>query len=162
MTFYVSGAEVMRIAVDGTVTLVATSGLSIGRTGVTAPAATDGNVFSGTYTPAQVSTNTNVDSVTFVSAHYMRVGNVVTVGGQITIDATTATTDTVVRMSIPIASNFANSRELGGVGSSFSTPYASNSITFSADTTNDCAELRLRPSVNTSLIYNFSFTYRII
>jgi hypothetical protein len=147
-------AEAVRIKSGG--------GLLISRTAVTAPATGDGNVFSGTYTPAQVGTNTNVDSVTFVACQYMRVGSVVTVSGQITIDATTATTDTIVRMSIPIASNFANSRELGGVGSSFSSPYASNNIAFVADTTNDCAELRLRPSVNTSLIYNFSFTYRVI
>jgi len=137
-------------------------GIETTRTTVTSPAATDGNIFSGTYTPTQVSTNTNVDSVTFTLSHYMRVGNVITVGGQITIDATTATTDTTVRMSLPIASNFTSSRTLGGTGSSISTPFGTNNIAFSGDTTNDCAELRLRPSVNTSLIYNYSFTYQVV
>jgi hypothetical protein len=143
-------------------TLDVVGGIQTSRTAVTSPAATDGNVFSGTYTPSQVSTNINVDSVSFAACQYMRVGAVVTVSGQITIDATTATTDTVVRISIPIASNFGASAQLGGVGSSFSVPYGLNNIAFVGDTTNDCAELRLRPSVNTSLIYNFSFTYRII
>jgi len=137
-------------------------GIQTSRTGVTSPAATDGNIFSGTYTPTQVSTNTNVSSVSFVSCHYMRVGSVVTVGGQITITAVTAAADTLVRMSLPIGSSFANSRELGGVGSSFSSPFAANNLAFVADTTNACVQIRLRPSVNTALIYNFSFTYRIV
>lgn len=160
----VAGVLTDRITISGAglVSLSSGAGLSISSTAVTSPAAGNGNVFSGTYTPTQVSTNTNVDSVSFTTCQYMRVGNVVTVSGQITIDATTATADTIVRMSVPIASNFGTSAQLGGVGSSFSSPYASNNIAFVADTTNDCAELRLRPSVNTSLIYNFSFTYRVI
>lgn len=122
---------------------------------------TSGNVFSGAYTPTQVSTNTNVDSVTFSEAQYLRVGNTVTVSGQIAIDATTATTDTVVKMSLPVASNFSATRNLGGTGASIGTPFVANSLVFLAETTNDCVEIRLRPSVNTSVTYNFSFTYRI-
>ena len=153
--------ERLRIDVNGTVSLASGSGLSISATGVTSPAATDGNVFSGIYTPIQVSTNTNVGAVTFVDCQYMRVGLAVTVSGQITITATTAATDTIVKMSLPIASNFSSSRQLAGVGSSVTTPYAVNNIAIMADATNDCVELRLRPSVNTALNYNFSFTYRI-
>lgn len=139
-----------------------TGGIQTSRTSVSSPATTDGNIFSGTYTPSQVSTNTNVDSVTFAACQYMRVGNVVTVSGQITIDATTASADTIVRMSLPISSSFGASAQLGGVGSSFTSPYATNNLTFIADTANSCVQIRLRPSVNTALIYNFSFTYRII
>lgn len=122
---------------------------------------TSGNVFSGAYTPTQVSTNTNVDSVTFSEGQYLRVGNTVTVSGQIVIDATTATTDTVVKMSIPVASNFSATRNLGGTGASIGTPFVANALVFLAETTNDCVEIRLRPSVNTAVTYNFSFTYRI-
>ena len=92
----------------------------------------------------------------------MRVGNVITVSGQIGIDATTAATDTVVKMSIPVASTFSSSRQLAGAGVAFTTPYAANSLAILADTTNSCAELRARPSVNTNLNYNFSFTYQVI
>jgi enamine deaminase RidA (YjgF/YER057c/UK114 family) len=137
-------------------------GIKTSRSGVTSPATTDGNIFSGTYTPIQVSTNTNVDSLTFGACQYMRVGDVVTVSGQIGIDATTATTDTVAKMSVPIASNFTSSRQLAGVGSSLTTPYAANNLAIIADTTNDCVEIRLRPSVNTALNYNFTFTYAVI
>ena len=129
---------------------------------LSSPVAGDGNIFSGTYTPIQVSTNTNVDSVTFITSYYMRVGSVVTVGGQITIDATTAATDTIVKMSLPIASDFSSSRQLSGVGSSITTGnFGTQNIAFSGDTTNDCVEMRLRPSVNTSLVYNYSFIYQV-
>jgi len=136
-------------------------GIQTSRTGVTSPAATDGNIFSGTYTPTQVSTNTNVDSVTFSIGQYMRVGATVTVSGQIVIDATTATTDTVVKMSVPIASNFSSTRNLGGDGASITTPFVANTLVFLADTTNDCVEIRLRPTVNTAVTYNFSFMYLV-
>ena len=122
---------------------------------------TSGNVFSGTYTPTQVSTNTNVDSVTFSENQYLRVGNTVTVSGQIIIDATTAATDTIVKMSIPIASNFSATRNLGGTGASINTPFVANTLLLLAEATNDCVELRLRPTVNTAVTYNFSYTYRI-
>jgi hypothetical protein len=144
-------------------TLSATGGMSIVRTAVTSPAAGDGNVFSGTYTPTQVSTNTNVDSVTFSANQYLRVGNTVTVSGQITIDATTANTDTTVKMSLPIASNIGASRQLGGTGSCISASnFGIQNIAFLGDATNDSVDLRLRPSVNTSLLYAYSFTYQVI
>jgi hypothetical protein len=157
-----SSTERMRIDSAGTVTLAAASGLSIGRTAVTAPAASDGNVFSGTYVPTQVSTNTNVAAVTFSTCHYMRVGNTVTVGGQIAIDPTTAATDTTVKMSPPIASNFTSTRQVGGAGLSTSVVnYAAQAIAFLADTTNDCVEIRLNPASASSATYNFSFTYLV-
>lgn len=154
-----------RLGIGGTspdCALDVTGGIQTSRTAVTSPATTDGNIFSGTYTPSQVSTNTNVDSVTFSEAQYLRVGNSITVSGQIVIDATTAATDTVVKMSLPVASSFSATRQLAGVGSSITSPYAANDLAFIAETTNDCVEIRLNPSVNTSLTYSFSFTYRVI
>lgn len=145
-----------------TCTLDVVGGIKTSRASVTSPAATDGNVFSGTYSATQVSTNTNVDTVTFGSCQYMRVGNVITVSGQIGIDATTAALDTIVRMAIPVASTFSSARQLAGAGVAFTSPYAANSLAILADTTNFCAELRARPSVNTNLNYNFSFTYQVI
>ena len=137
-------------------------GIQTSRTSVTSPATTDGNIFSGTYVPTQVSTNTNVDAVTFSTSHYMRVGNTVTVGGQISIDATTAATDTIVKMSFPIASAISSNRQCGGTGSSLTTPYAANNMSIFANTADDCVEIRLRPSLNTNLAYAFSFTYLVI
>jgi hypothetical protein len=89
-----------------------TGGIKTSRVAVTAPAATDGNIFSGSYTPAQVSTNTNIASVTFGASSYMRVGDMVTVIGSVSITATASATDTILLMSLPIASNFSSSRNL--------------------------------------------------
>jgi hypothetical protein len=159
-----SAVEAMRIDNAGTVDLAATSGLSIGRTAVTGtPATTDGNVFSGTYTPTQVSTNTNVAAVTYSACQYMRVGNTVTVSGQISIDPTTAATDTTVKMSPPIASNFTSSRQVGGAGlSTGGVSYATQAAMFFADITNDCVEIRLNPVSASAVAYAFSFTYQVI
>jgi hypothetical protein len=137
-------------------------GIKTSRTGVTAPAATDGNVFSGSYTAAQVGTNTNVASVTFGGNFYMRVGNMVTVIGTVVIDATALNTDTTLRMSLPIASNFTTGRQLGGTGNSINGGvFGTISAAILADTTNNCAEFRLRPNSTSSLSYQFSFTYNI-
>ena len=161
--FGTNDAQRLSISATGLITISSGGGLSIAATGVTSPAAGDGNVFSGTYTPTQVSSNTNVDSVTFSANQYMRVGNTVTVSGQITIDATTANTDTTVKMSLPVASNFGASRQVGGTGSCISASnFGIQNIAFIGDATNDCVEMRLRPSVNTSLLYAYSFTYQVI
>jgi hypothetical protein len=151
----------MRIQSGGLIVLDSSAGLSISATGVTSPAAGDGNVFSGTYTPAQVGTNTNVAAVTFSQCHYMRVGAVVTVSGQLAITATTAATDTVVKMTVPVTTLFGASRQLAGAGVAITTPYAQNSLAFLADTANESVDVRLRPTVNTALTYNFSFTYLV-
>jgi hypothetical protein len=156
-----SPVERMRIQSGGLIVLDSSAGLSISATGVTSPAAGDGNVFSGTYTPAQVGTNTNVAAVTFSQCHYMRVGAVVTVSGQLAITATTAATDTVVKMTVPVTTLFGASRQLAGAGVAITTPYAQNSLAFLADTANESVDVRLRPTVNTALTYNFSFTYLV-
>jgi hypothetical protein len=139
-------------------------GIKTSRTGVTVPATTDGNIFSGSYTPAQVSpgTNTNVASVTFGVSYYMRVGNAVTVFGNVAITATAINTDTTLRMSLPIASAFASNRQIGGSGTSITAGvFGTFSAAILGDTTNDCAEFRLRVTSTSSISYQFSFTYNI-
>jgi enamine deaminase RidA (YjgF/YER057c/UK114 family) len=155
--------ERMRISSSGLVTIAANGGLSISATAVTAPDANDGNVFSGTYTP-DLTNVTNVAASTRGACQYMRVGNTVTVSGQISIDPTTAGADTVVRMTLPIASNFSTtSRACGGVAASLTagTYGQSLGILGFASATGQ-AEFRGDPTVATSQDYSFSFTYRII
>jgi len=143
--------------------LTSGQGVQIARTAVTSPVANDGNVFSGTYTPTQVSTNTNVSSVTYSACQYMRVGNTVTVSGQIAIDPTLGVTNTVVLMSLPIASSFSASRQLGGTGSSITAVnYAAQGLAFMANSTDDCVEIRLNPVSASTVSYIFSFTYQVL
>lgn len=154
-----SPTERMRIANTGLVTLAATSGLLIGRTAVTAPAATDGNVFSGTYTPTLTNV-TNVDASTAYSCQYMRVGNVVTVSGRIAIDAT-ATGPFEVRVTLPVASNFANANEAGGTFIvSGSAGFAGGSVY--ADVSNDVFVFNGVAAGTANLSYYFTATYRVI
>jgi hypothetical protein len=139
-----------------------TGGIQTSRTGVTAPAATDGNIFSGTYTPTQVSTNTNVDTVTYQSAQYMRVGNTVTISGRVDIDAT-ATGNTVVQFSLPIASNFSSTAQGAGTAAFTSATVANNSFArLSAQATNFCIFLQCNSTITTSASWFYTFTYRVI
>jgi hypothetical protein len=169
LTFYTtpngSGTltERMRIDSTGLITVASGSGLSISATDVTGtPAATNGNVFSGTYTP-NLTNITNVAASSTGTCQYMRVGNVVTVSGQIAIDPTTASANTVVRMTLPIASDFSgSSRYCGGTAASVSSgTYGQSLAIFAHESATGQAEFVGDPTVATSQSYAFSFTYRI-
>jgi len=143
----------------GTGVVTTNGGLSVTKTAVTAPAAADGNVFSGTYTPTLTNT-LNVASSTAATCQYMRVGNVVTVSGVVNIDAT-ATGDTAIGFSLPIASNFGSSSQCGGV---FTKSFAAstNAGGIYADSTNDRAIFRIDSDTTADQSYTFTFTYRVI
>jgi hypothetical protein len=158
----VAPTERMRITSTGLVTLAASSGLSISSTAVTSPAAADGNVFSGTYTPT-LTNSTNVAASTAAVCQYMRVGNVVTVSGQVFIDVTTTATDSILLMSLPIASDFSFARQCAGTGASITAgSYGTETIGIMGNTASDVAEFRLRPTSVANLDYRFSFTYLVI
>ena len=73
------------------------------------------NLLSGRYTPS-ITNGTNIASTNAYPLSYMRVGNIVFVGGFIGVD-TTATGASSLRISLPIASNFTSSTDAGGSGS---------------------------------------------
>lgn len=171
IAFTEGGTEVMRIDSSGqvgigtitpTCALDVIGGIKTSKTSVTAPAATDGNIFSGTYSPTLTNT-TNVAASTSFTTQYMRVGNVVTVSGHLTIDPTTSATNTVLGVSLPIASLFTSSRQAAGIGASISTAkYGDNVVAILADATNNRAEFRLSPTGGGAETYSFSFTYLVV
>lgn len=116
------------------------------------------NLASGTYTPTLTNV-ANVDTSTAYSCQYMRVGSVVTVSGRLDVNATTATISTQVGISLPIASNFTASSELGGTAVCFA---VQQSAAIVADSTNDRAFLQYVANDTADRAFGFSFTYRII
>jgi hypothetical protein len=84
-----------------------------------------GAITSGTYTPT-LTNATNVAASAAVGFQYLRVGNVCTVSGRLTIDPTAATTDTHIGISLPVASVLANASNVAGSGVSLLTASAVN------------------------------------
>ena len=144
-----------------TCALDVTGGIATSRTAVTSPAATDGNIFSGTYTPTLTGV-TNVTSTTAYVCQYMRVGNVVTVSGKIEVTPTVNNAQTTIGVSLPIASNFANSQECGGAAHSVANTVLGHGAAIYADATNDRAEMDYFETHGASDTFSFSFTYQII
>jgi hypothetical protein len=165
MAFFTNSVERMRISSTGLITVASGGGLSVSATDVTAPDANDGNVFSGRYTPVLTNvTNIPTGGSTTGTCQYMRVGDVVTVSGQLSINPTTASTNTVLRMTLPIASVFTGtSRACGGTAASVSSgTYGQSLAILGHDSATGQAEFRGDPTVATDQDYAFSFTYRII
>lgn len=120
-----------------------------------------GNLTFGTYTPTLTGV-ANIDSTTAFACGWKRVGDVVTVEGQITIDASAAATDTEVGISLPIASNFAGAQQCAGVGACIAAGAYGESAAVSGDVSLDRARFLLRPTAATARNYAFHFSYRII
>jgi hypothetical protein len=119
-------------------------------------------IASGTYTPT-ITNTTNVDASTARLTSWMRVGNVVTVGGQFDVDATSAAnTYTEVGISLPIASNFTTAFQLGGTGaSSEAVTGGGPAASIVADSTNDRAQFYYRSQTASNTTFTFTFTYQV-
>lgn len=116
-------------------------------------------IASGTYTPT-LTAGTNISSTVSRQASWIRVGNVVTVAGQFEAVAT-ASGDSTIDLSLPIASNFTTAYQAGGTAND----YSSNnySAAFDADTTNDRVVVRWRTQTGTTTgRFSYSFSYEIV
>jgi hypothetical protein len=116
-------------------------------------------VATGTYTP--VLTNAaNLSASTPQVTSYMRVGNMVIVAGSLEADPSVTSTLTQLRISLPIASNFANYFECGGTANAYN--IVSMCAGISGDTTNDTALMQWIATDVTNQAWGFIFMYRII
>ena len=155
--FSTGAIQRLEINASGTVTLA--NGLSIGRTTVTGtPAATDGNVFSGTYTPTLTNT-TGISSSAASACQYMRVGNVVTVSGQVQMYPNGSDFD--MRMTLPIASAFTASRQASGHFSA-NGAYVLSGGTIAADVAGDRFLFLGNDTLNANLLFIFTATYQVL
>jgi hypothetical protein len=125
-----------------------------------APVATDGNIFGGTYTPS-LTFGANVATASAFVCQYMRVGNVVTVSGRVSIDPTTANTLTTLGMSLPIASSITAQTQVSGTFSS--SGVATNTTgPVSGNTGNNRADFDIIVGTDVAnRSYYFSFTYLV-
>ncbi len=111
---------------------------------------------SGTYTPTLTNVTNVAASVTDVMK-YLRVGDVVTVSGRITIDPTAAGL-TRVDISLPIASNLAALRDCAGTGAREGENVVGIIL---GDTTNDRAYLSFIAVSTSNGAWAVHFTYEI-
>ncbi len=117
------------------------------------------NFISGTYAPTCTAV-ANIDSTSaVVNFAYMRLGSVVIVSGNLNSDATTAGVMTRIRISLPIASNFASTGELTGTGG---IQGSDDVVIAQADTTNDAAELQYTPASAAASVIRIMFMYQVI
>ncbi len=150
-----SSGEKFRVTSDGRIYGTALHNNSGSLTGTT-----NQYVASGTYTPTLTNV-TNVAASTAYACQWMRVGNVVTVSGQVDIDVTlAASTASELGISLPIASSLTADQQVGG--DAISDSIASLSARIKADVTNDRASVVFKAISLTNDTYSFTFTYLIL
>lgn len=123
------------------------------------PIANIANITSGTYTPTLTAV-ANLDAQSAVVCPYIRIHDIVFVAGYVTVDPAAAVI-TSLRMSIPIASNFANTQDAGGTAAP-SSGNADRAAAIFADPTNDAVYMDWIAATTTSHTMHFSFMYRVI
>ena len=112
---------------------------------------------SGTYTPVS-SALSNVTSVTPSIARYMRIGNVVKVGGILSVAHSIASSTGQWNMTLPVASNLAVQADLTGVGTFGFNPIGASTI-YAEATTNTAHFVYVCPTgTPNSLTYEYSYT----
>ena len=120
---------------------------------------TQGTVVSGTYPPS-INGVANYSSGTAHLAQYSRNNDVVTVSGMVSVTRTPASGPPQWRLSLPVASNLANTYELAG-NLSHSTPTVDHSGPVRGDTTNNEAQMRTEGGTDGSQDYYYHYTYLI-
>jgi hypothetical protein len=112
---------------------------------------------SGTYTPT-IAGITNVSGSSSNLIQWMRVGNVVTVSGFVSVTAT-ATGSTEFEITLPVASDFTQTYQCGGGGSNAEATLSPVHII--ADVANNRAQLTFIAGTTGSRAVIFNFTYLV-
>lgn len=166
-TFTIDATTGFTIGVDGSPALnISNSGellpANIFNNGGTGGASAQ-SIASGSYTPT-LSNTTNVASSSVIGTggfRWQRVGNVVNVCGGVNIDTTTGTTNTVLGISLPVASNFSANYQAAGSGSVGAATMMAGRILSNATT--DVAEYRFQSdSGATNSAHGLCFNYEVI
>lgn len=114
--------------------------------------------YSNVWTPTLTNVG-NVDSSTAFECFYARIGDLCVFGGTVAINATAAT-DTVLGMSLPIASDFTAQTDAGGTYCSIDSGIKENGAIYADATNNRLSFQHLAADVSTNT-YKFSGCYLI-
>lgn len=147
-----SPAEQFRIMSDGRI-----YGKSLHNNSGSVTGTSNQYIASGSYTPT-ITSIANVSSTSSHGCQWIRVGNVVTVSGSVDITPTATTTDTQIRISLPIASNLVNDENCSGTTSA---RLLTQVGAIWGDTTNDAAYMEFQSATTSQRTMYFSFQYLI-
>jgi hypothetical protein len=145
----------------GSITGITDLAVADGGTGASTAsgARTNLGITTGTYTPTLFNT-TNVAASTAFVAQYMQVADMVTVSGRVDIDPTNNNQQTILGMSLPVASNLATAEQCAGT-SNCSTVAGASAAIF-GDPVNDRATIEFVAASNANQSFFFQFMYRVI
>ena len=119
----------------------------------------DTGLAHGTYTPTLTGV-ANVTSTTSRLATYMRVGNTVTVAGQLDVTPTGAGTVSI-GISLPVASNFSTVYQAGGTGHC-AAAVTGHGMFIAADVTNDRVQADYYDAIGSTDTFSYTFTFQVI
>ena len=123
------------------------------------PPATIPTITSGFYQPTS-SAEVNIDGlIAFDRATYLRVDNVVTVSGQLSMAIDTALLQTTFEITLPVGAVFSMQGQLSGVINCGESASMSGSI--KANITNHTAEISIIPPDFLNNTWTYVFTYRL-
>lgn len=146
------GTEHFRIDSAGRI-----SGTALHNNASSPSGATSQYIASGTYTPTITTVSNATGAAT--TCRWIRLGNVVKVGGTITFIAFTGSGTANVRISLPLASNFTSTSDASGA-IHFSNSL-SGGIQFIANTANDTMDLYWSAGSAVACTADFEFTYEV-
>jgi hypothetical protein len=122
----------------------------------------NGALISGQYTPSL----TNVANITTSAANanttYIRVGNVVTVAGTLTMTPTANSVATTVDISLPVASALAAISQLSGGGRRVSGVVASLGAGITAEATGDTARMTFLNDADSGSSRTWAFQFQYV
>lgn len=115
---------------------------------------------SGFWTPT-LTNATNIAASTAYECQYIRIGDIVTCGGRVDVDVTSAGAATVLGMSLPIESAFTAPADLAGSIVQSISSSAGGVGAFLADETNDIAVAQWFSVGAANAGFFFNFIYRV-
>lgn len=113
---------------------------------------------AGTYTPTLSNTTNVASSAVNGTFQYLRLGSIVTVAGSVQVDPTAAAA-TVLKISLPIASNFTTSYQANGNATN---PGSSAQFGSIISETDDTVSLNFTALSTANAFWRIMFTYEII